>query len=408
MVKKAHPIATCNLQIATRFLLSFFLTFLSLLFHPGCHRKSSPEVVSFGHVDSFRGPDKLSGEHAKQGIELALQEAQGTDGTINDRRVEVIHVEETATPRLAIINKVLALVGGTNSAHLTTMQTVARSYETPLITSAGLPEPVSEFAFHTGLAPSRQAETLADFANKMEKPAIRRIAILTDGSEKGVSSFLAEKFTKEILKKNKTSLAGEWTYRERRPGPAGSEGERAFKSADDLKAIMNEIQSRKPDSIFLAGSASDLPRLQKAGLDEHLPILFAGEEGSDRVFQAAASNQPVYLVSAFALHEDDQQKEFVTEYEKRFHELPDVYAALAYDNMRILLEVLKRPGPPKGSKLKEAIEELRDFPTLTGKISFSKQDHWPERTAFVVRVQDGKSQVVHVKPVDEKKDDPSP
>lgn len=407
-LEKVRQSAFGNWQLAIG-KFSCFL-FVSILLVPtlGCHRKSAPEIISIGHVASFRGPDKLSGDHAKQGIDLALEEAQGTDGTINDRRVEVIHVEESGTARLAFINKVLALLGGTDSVQLGTIAGVARSYETPLIASGGFAEHVSDYVFHTGLSPSRQAETLAEYAKNLEKPAINRMAALTDGIERGPGSILAEKFTKEFLKKNNYSLVGEWTYRERRPSASGSVDEWLFKSADDLKEVVNQIRTRKPNGVFLAGSASDLLRLRKAGLDEQLPVFFAGDEGSDRVFQSAASSQPVFLVSAFALNEDTKQKEFATDYEKRFHEPPDAHAALAYDNMRILIEMLRRPGPPKGSKLKEAIEELRDFHTVTGEISFSKQNHWPNRPAFVVRVQDGQSRVVFVKPAGEKKHESSP
>src|SRR6266851_68194 len=51
-----------------------FLTSILLLSSSGCHRKSAPEIVYIGHVASFRGPDKLSGDHARQGILLALEE----------------------------------------------------------------------------------------------------------------------------------------------------------------------------------------------------------------------------------------------------------------------------------------------------------------------------------------------
>src|SRR5262245_8168503 len=139
MIKKLHPSAICHRQFAIRSSLSFFLTFLSLLSNAGCHRKSTPEIISIGHVGSFQGPDKLNGEHAKRGIELALDEAQGSDGTVNDRRLEVIHVEEPSTARLAIINKVWALLGGTDNAQAAKMEGLARTYETPLIISAGMP-----------------------------------------------------------------------------------------------------------------------------------------------------------------------------------------------------------------------------------------------------------------------------
>ena len=379
---RSGPPTTCHYHL-------LILASLGLLYLPGCRQKS-PEVVYIGHVASFQGPDKLKGEHAKQGIQLALDEAQGVENTIHERRVEVIHVEEPATARLAIINKVVALLAGTDGAQVASMEGVARSYEVPLIASGGWPGPRVEYVFHTGLSPTRQAEKLAEIARDLKSPSVNKVAVFTDGIEPGPSRFLVEKFAKEFLTKKGSSLVGEWTYREHRKSAAGSEGEWEFKKTDDLKEIMNEVRKRKPDAILLAGSASDLGRLRRAGLDDSLPVFFAGEDGSDRILIAEAWPQPIFLVSAFVLTEEASQKDFIMQYQKTFNESPDVHAALAYDNLRILIEVLKRAGPQKGAKMKEAIEDLKDFQSLTGPISFSKDNHWADRKPFALRVHQGR------------------
>src|SRR5262249_25724054 len=109
------------LRFAICYFCCFCITSILLLSASGCHRKSAPEIIRVGHVTSLRGPDKESGEHARQGIALALEEAQGSEGTINDnRRVEVVHVDtggdlkavEPAAVRLVAVNRVVALLGG--------------------------------------------------------------------------------------------------------------------------------------------------------------------------------------------------------------------------------------------------------------------------------------------------------
>jgi branched-chain amino acid transport system substrate-binding protein len=380
----------------------FLIPFFCLMPFSGCQRKST-DVVNIGHVASFRGSEKISGEHAKQGIELALQESQGDTGTIDDRRIGVIHVDsggdvkaaEAASVRLAVVNRVVAFLAGTDNVQSSAIEGIARNNEIPLVTSAGLPGQVpSDFVFRTGLSPEAQAKKLAEYAGRQHAPPVNRVAVLMDGTDKSLSSFLADKFTKEFLNKRERSLAGQWIFRKYRKGQAGSEGEWELKSSDELKEINDQIRKSKPDAIFLAGAASDLAHLRKVGLDESLPVFFAGEEGSDHILQAAGGHQPIYFVTAFAVTGDPSQKDFVTQYEKQFHELPDVYAALAYDNMRILIDALKRASSPKAVKIKEALEDLRDFQTLTGKASFSKDGHWLDREALVIKVQDGTSTVV--------------
>jgi len=404
MLRNSRRIAIVRLRFANGNCLSLWFAFFGFLAISGCHRKS-PEVVSIGHIASFRGPAKLSGEHAKQGTQLALQEAQGDEGTVKDRRIEVIHVEtggdpkaiEAATVRLAVINRVVAFLSGTDSAQSAAMEGVARNNEIPLVTSGGLPgRGTSDFVFRTGLSPEAQAKKLAEYASQHLTPPIRKIAVLVNGTDQGPSSILADQFSKEFLsqKEKGNSLAGKWTYQKYRKNTAGSEGEWEFKSAEDLKEIMDQIRKSKPDAIFLSGAASDLPPLQKSGLDQSLPLFFAGEEGSEPILRAAAGSQPVYLVTAFALTGDALQRDFVTQYEKQFQEPPDVHAALAYDNMRILIDALKRASSPKPIKIKEALEDMKDFQTLTGKASFCKDGHWLDREPFVVKVLDGQSKVV--------------
>jgi branched-chain amino acid transport system substrate-binding protein len=383
---------------------SFSLFVISILFlsSSGCHRKSPPEIIYVGHVASFRGPDKLSGEHARQGILLALEEAQGSEGTIGEnRRVEVIHVDsegdaktiEPKAVRLVAVNHVVTLLGGTDWAYGEAMGPVAQSNEIPLIVSGGLPGRTSlAYVFHTGLSPERQAEALADFAtSNRQAPSLKRMAVLVDGIDQGPSSFLAGKFTREFLKKEGNSLAGEWTYKEYRKGAGAPESEWSFKGAEELKEILEQMRSRRPDGILLAGAAGDLSRLRKAGLEEKLPLFFVGEEGSEVILRAASSGHPVYLATGFALDQDEKRKEFAARYERRFLEPPDVHAAFAYDNMRILLHVLGKVSSLKGVKIKESLESLADFPTLSGKVTFDKEHHWANCQAFVVRLQDGKA-----------------
>jgi branched-chain amino acid transport system substrate-binding protein len=404
MLPNSRRVAILRLRFANGNCLSLWFAFFGFLVISGCHRKS-PEVVSIGHIASFRGPAKLSGEHAKQGIQLALQEVQGDEGTVQDRRIEVIHVDsggdpkavEAATVRLAVINRVVAFLSGTDSAQSATMEGVARNNEIPLVTSGGLPgRGTADFVFRTGLSPEAQAKKLAEYASQHQTPPIRKIAVLANGTDQGPSSFLADQFSKEFLsqKEKGNSLAGTWTYQKYRKNTAGSEGEWEFKSAEDLKEIMDQIRKSKPDAIFLSGAASDLPPLQKSGLDQSLPLFFAGEEGSEPILRATAGSQPVYLVTAFALMGDALQRDFVTQYEKQFQEPPDVHAALAYDNMRILIDALKRASSPKPIKIKEALEDMKDFQTLTGPASFCKEGHWLDREPFVVKVLDGQSKVV--------------
>ena len=418
LTKPDRQFASRHLQVAICKLCFLFFSSILLLSSSGCHRKSAPEIIYVGHVASFRGPDKLSGEHARQGILLALEEAQGSEGTINEnKRVEVIHVDtggdlkavEPAAVRLVAVNRVIALLGGTDWAQVEAMIPVAQSNEVPLIASGGLPgRSLSDYFFRTGLSPDRQAEALAYFAANRHSPPVKKMAVLVDGIDKGPSSFLAGKFMREFLKREGNVMAGEWTYKEYRKDAKTSEAEWGFKSFEELKEITQQVRNKHPDAIFLAGSPLDLSRLLKAGLDEKLPLFFAGEEGSERALLGVSAGRPIFLATGFALDQNERQKAFATQYEKRFAEPPDVHAAFAYQNMRILLDVLEHATSFKSPKIKEALENLTNFPTLTGTVSFDKEHHEADCQAFVVRVQDGRVKVEYSQESGDRKDGSSP
>jgi branched-chain amino acid transport system substrate-binding protein len=417
MTLKQHQFSGCQWRnvIGSFFDILIALAFLSIF--SGCHRKSTPEITNIGHVASFQGPDKINGEHARQGIQLALEEAEGADGTINDRRLEVIHVDcgsdpkavEPATVRLVVINRVVALLGGMDGEQTSAMAGIAHNYEVPLITSTGTPEDKSnDYVFYNGLSPDLSARLLAEFATRHHSPPIRKIAILRGGKDRSLNSFLADKFAQSFLQTEGVSLAGDWTYKEIRKGSGAVEGNWEFKSSDDLKEIMEQLKSRKADAIFLAGPAADLSRLRKSDLDRTLPLFLAGAGGSVQTIASESASQPIFFVTAFALSEDERQKEFARRYESRFHEAPDAAAALAYDNTRILIEGIRQAASFKGPAIKQAIEDIRDFQMLTGMISFNKQDHWPNRPAFVMELRDGQSKVVHIFPTSHQKSESSP
>jgi branched-chain amino acid transport system substrate-binding protein len=417
MLQNRHRFLTCQWRHVIGSFFGIVLSFTVVLSIPGCHRKSTPEVIYIGHLASFQGPDKLSAEHARQGIQLALEEAESEDGTINNRRVEVIHVDiggdpksvEPATVRLVVVNKVAALLGGKDWGQSSAMAGIAHNYEVPMVTSAGFSkEQLNEYVFCTGLSPETIARVLAEFASQHHTPALRRIAILTDGINRGPASLLAGKFAQAFLQTKDISLAGEWTYKVYRKGPGAADGDWGFKDSEDLKEIMEQLRKGKPDAIFLAGAVSDLPRLRKAGIQGTIPILIASGGDTAPAPELAESDQPVFFVSPFALTDDENQKDFVKRYESTFHELPDAAAALAYDNTRILIDGLKRTSSFKGPAIKKAIEESMDFQTLTGRISFDKQDHCPDRPAYVCRIQDGRTNIVYTSPVPKKNPEPLP
>ena len=87
-----------------------------------CYHHSTTEPIVIGHLAPFSGPQKLIGKHARQGIQLAVEEVNNEGHLIAERTVEVRHVDtgsngevlQAEAIRLIKVNYVVALLGGTN------------------------------------------------------------------------------------------------------------------------------------------------------------------------------------------------------------------------------------------------------------------------------------------------------
>src|SRR5947209_9095846 len=89
----------------------------------GCGNPPGTDPIFVGHLAPLSGPDKLIGEHARRGILLAVEEVNQEDNRIQGRRVNVLHADtrgetdqaKNEAVRLITINKVTALLGGTDT-----------------------------------------------------------------------------------------------------------------------------------------------------------------------------------------------------------------------------------------------------------------------------------------------------
>jgi branched-chain amino acid transport system substrate-binding protein len=340
----------------------------------GCGRRGESEPIWVGHIAPLSGADKARGEQAKQGIRLAVEEANAAGDVIPGRRVAVDHADTRSDPaaaravlkRLLTVNRVAAVLGGTETAKVENLGALAQSNATPFMLSAGAPpHPAAEYVFFTGLVPARQGQTLARFADHELK--VKHVAVLTDGSRGAV----VDAFTRELPGQG---IAGTWTYQ----------------GADKLRPAAEEALAKKPDAVLFAGSADDFAALARAGQSSKAPVLFAGDETGQAKLQAAQPAFSVYLATTFAADNSIPAiKAFINKYQEHFDDAPDVSAALAYDDARLLFEAMRQAKSADGAKVQEALAAIR-FDALTGPLRFDK-DHTALRTLFIIKLQDGRA-----------------
>ncbi|MFZ5633083.1 MAG: ABC transporter substrate-binding protein [Bacillota bacterium] len=74
--------------------------------------------------------------------------------------------------------------------------------------------------------------------------------------------------------------------------------------------------------------------------------------------------------------------------------MPDAIAVLAYDATQILLRAIELANSSDPVKIKEAMQNMKDFPAITGKINFN-QDGNPIKPVAVIQIKGGRQAYVY-------------
>ena len=91
----------------------------------------------------------------------------------------------------------------------------------------------------------------------------------------------------------------------------------------------------------------------------------------------------------------EEAKQFIKAYTQAYGAAPeDAFAALGYDAANLILDVLQRARQEKSTpRLLAALEDTQGFQGVTGTIGFSKDNHVPQKTVWIIAVGDGQKEL---------------
>jgi branched-chain amino acid transport system substrate-binding protein len=354
----------------------------------GCLGKAEPLPVVLGHVSTLSGPEAGAGERAARAIRLAVEEVNRDAERTGSRRVEVRHTDtrgdlaafESEAVRLVTINRAVALLGGASAEEVERLERA----HVPVVAPDGVrTRAMGELVFLTGLSPGFQGEVLARFAAQ-DLAATTAVVLADERQEAAVT--LGEVFVREF--------------------PIAV-GKQPAKTAVPRVILRRFSEDAKPVEIALAvfeAKAGVLVIAGRVASDHDLvailnpsgpPLLLAGTGRAAAIQTKGILSNPVYATTAFAGDVDTPQaRAFIEQYRKAFSEAPDVPAALAYDATRLLCEAVRQADNNySAAQLREKLTGLKDFPGLTGPLSFGK-DQQLRRPAFVVRLDNGQVRTI--------------
>lgn len=385
---KPYAAAPEDLRPFSKFTTPYHEYYQDLIEYNGAARDiPNPDLNSLSDIrigflaPLYDHPDQVRGAHMLNGAQMAIDEANAAGGYGGKPFRLIAHNDydnwqnsNTSLPgiskdpaiwgsasndavRMIYEDKVWAMFGSISSESTHIALRLTLKAETPLVNSAStdptIPETIIPWYF-TDIQDDRvQGYTLA--RHIYSELGLKRVALLRVNDRYGRFG---------VLKFRDAS---------RRLGHPVVIEQKFLKGDTDFSHQLRVIEDSRVDAIVLwtdiEQTAMILRQMRELGMKQrvlgsHRTI---GEQLISLAGPAAEDFEAVFPYDPS--RSDSRWTGFVNRYAARHHEQPDHFAALAYDQMRILLDAICRAGLNKG-RIRDALTGITSYKGVTGDMVF--------------------------------------
>ncbi len=371
-----------------RILLSL-LVITSFLFSFACQPTSTGgDKVRIGVFMSLTGDTANFGISSVNGIKMAAEEVNAAGG-INGKQIELLVQDDrsdaseaaTIVTKFVTQDQVHAILGEVASSRSIAAAPIAQNAKIPMLTPSSTNPEVTRkgnYIFRSCFIDPVQGAAIAQFAAKTL--GAKRGALMVDRKQDystGLEKVINEVFTK---------LGGQIVVTQ------------SYASGDqDFNAQITDIKGANPDVIFVPGYYGDVGLFAKQARDKGVTVPLVGGDGWD--------SPSLYQIGGAALHgsyfsnhysPDDTDpivQKFVSDYKAKYGSVPDALAATAYDAARIMFDAIKRANSLDGAAIRDALAATKEFPGVTGKVTFN-ENRDAVKPIVMVKIENGGKFVV--------------
>ncbi len=332
-----------------------------------------PYVV--GAFVSVTGPNAPLGTPERDTL-VMLETKINKAGGINGHPLKVIIEDDgsdntsavKAAKKLIEQDKVCALVGGSGTGPTMAVAPIAEASKVPqvsMVAGAAVTNPLKPWVFR--VAPT-DILMVGKILTHLSQQKISKIAIIYDSNAYGTSG---RDQIKELAAQYKMTITAE----------------EAFNTKDtDMTVQLTKIRTTPAQAIICWGTnpapAQVAKNIQQLGIT--IPLVMSHGVANQAFLDQAgpAANgvilPAVKLIVAGELPNTDPQKKVLLGYAKDFaaayKRSADHYGGHAYDALNIIVLALKKVGNDR-AKLRQAIENTKNFPGIGGVFSYSATNH---------------------------------
>ncbi|MCG7346522.1 ABC transporter substrate-binding protein [Sporosarcina sp. ACRSL] len=350
---------------------------------------SGGDTIKIGLNLELSGAVASYGTGIKQGVDLAVEEINAAGG-VDGKEIQLIPIDnksdgQEATNgaiKLTDQDKVVAIIGAATSGNTIAQVEIANNNKTVLITPSGTSLVVTknekgelnEYAFRTTFIDPFQGTVAANFA--LNELGVKTAAVYGDNASdyaKGLGAAFIETFE-----------AGGGTI----------VAQESYIAKDtDFRSTLTRIKTANPDFVYIPGYYEEVGLIVKQARELGIEVPLMGGDGWDsptlvELAGAGALNN-TFVTAAYAAEDPDPMiQNFVKAFTEKYGEAPDGFSALGYDTVYLLKDAIERAGAVDSVKIKEALEQTKDFPLVTGALTID-ENHNPIKAATILEFVDG-------------------
>jgi len=355
----------------------------------GCGRDAPPapavELIRLGFAAPLTGAQSHHGEDMRNGVTLAIEEANAAALVIGGRPVhfELLAEDDQADPAKAtlVAQKLVdagirGMLGHFNSGTSIPAAAVYAQAGIPQLAMATAPAYTAQghhTAFRMMTSDVQQGAALGRFA--VAALGLKRIAVVDDRSAYGQG--LAEQFSVAVRAAGGEVVASEFTS----------------DRATDFGAILTAIKRARPEAVFFGGAdaqAAPMARqMRQLGLTARL---LGGEMIRSPAFLSlagAAGEGTVASLAGLPLERMPGGVEFARRHQARFGKPVQVYAPYAYDGAMTLIEAMKRADSTDAGRVLPELARTRRAGVTSAAITYDAKGDLDEVAITLYEVRSG-------------------
>lgn len=327
------------------------------------------DVVRIGVCLSLSGEFQEYGRIGMSGVNIFLEERKEREG-VSGPEIRLIVRDDKSDPALAAAmvrelaqEGVQAIIGPSVTGMAPGMIEVAREHKIVLI-SPTVTSPLygkrDDWFFKVMPDDHSQGVALANFFSKgME---YRTAAVALNGNfDYGLASL--ESFRKTFTENGGQVLADERYSWDMNPD-----------APPDFSALVKKLKALAPEVVLLPGYAEDAALIVREAEKQGYFPTFAGGEAWMNLKALEAAGEAMddcYYVGGFDINAvSPQAKRFILFYDRSADPHSEPSSVNGYDCMLLLEEGMRRGGNT-GEGIRDALFRLKNFPLVSGKISFN-------------------------------------